>query len=118
MPARFRLRWYDPRKYVRDAKVALMESVAFQVAETAKEVVGVQGPPPSRPGEPPHVDTGALRAGMIGEVDPSTGEARVGSTAPYGALLDRGTGHIAPRPWVEPTLHAAAGRIRGLEYKG
>ena len=68
------------------------------------------GRSPSSPGEPPGVDTGALRASMHWEHD---GELRniIADGVEYGIYLEDGTERIAPRPFMTPAFADAQQRI-------
>jgi hypothetical protein len=81
----------------------------------------------SAPGEPPAPDTGLLRAavghavgtdaeGLYAEFGIATGPTpaaaeREGDTtiSDIGIYLELGTRHLAPRPWLRPSVPAAAG---------
>lgn len=58
----------------------------------------IYGAFPSKPGEPPHKQTGRLRGSVTHEVVDMVG--RVGTNVKYGRDLELGTLHIAPRPWL------------------
>ena len=71
----------------------------------------------SKPGEPPHVDTGRLRAsiqvnwqggGETGtDAPPQPSEpfvVRVGTNVEYAYGLEFGTSRVAPRPFLRPAL--------------
>lgn len=61
------------------------------------------GSNPSRPGEPPHKQTGRLRASVAWElVDDDT--ARAGTNVKYGKYLELGTGRMKARPWLQRAL--------------
>jgi len=59
---------------------------------------------PSMPGQPPHIDTGALRNSIHIVMNPKGDGAVVGTLIPYGKHLEVGTRFMAPRPWVRPTF--------------
>lgn len=61
---------------------------------------------PSRPGEPPHVDTGRLRSSITHEVEETlTGiVGRVGTNVVYGRFLELGTSKMKARPFLRPAL--------------
>jgi hypothetical protein len=70
----------------------------------------------SAPGEPPAPDFGLLRASISHVVlaDNTGLYAEIGSGAnpaipsvAYGVYTDQGTRHMAPRPWLQPSLDAA-----------
>lgn len=68
------------------------------------------GTSPSAPGDPPGVDTGALRASMkIEKTGPL--EYTISDGVEYGIHLEYGTEHIAPRPFITPAFHDAQQRI-------
>lgn len=77
------------------------------VAMLATEVVGdaqaSMGESPSVPGEPPGVDSGALRASIHAE---RTGENQymVSDGVEYGFFLEMGTPKMAARPWLGPAV--------------
>lgn len=68
------------------------------------------GTSPSAPGEPPGVDTGALRASIRQE---NTGafERTIMDGVEYGEWLEDGTEHIAPRPFMRPAFDRAQQRV-------
>lgn len=82
--------------------------------EHAKELISVDGTGvgangsliyganPSRPGEPPHVQTGRLRASVAYEVEGNV--TRIGTNVEYGRHLELGTSRMAPRPWLRRML--------------
>ena len=75
----------------------------------------VYGKSPSAPGEPPHVQTGRLRASVAFEVDKESLTARVGTNVKYGRYLELGTrAGIAPRPWLRRALAETAAQINAI----
>jgi len=60
---------------------------------------------PSAPGEPPHVDTGALRASIHVE-KPKTLARDIMDGVEYGVYLEFGTSspRMAARPWLTPAV--------------
>lgn len=56
---------------------------------------------PSRPGEPPNNDTGAL-ANNVEVTQPAPLLVQVASNAPYSAALEFGTSKMAARPFMRP----------------
>lgn len=70
---------------------------------------------PSAPGEPPHKQTGRLRASVAYEVDEGTLTGRVGTNVDYGKYLELGTKRgIAPRPWLRRALAESYGKIQEI----
>ncbi len=76
----------------------------------------VYGAFPSRPGEPPHKQTGRLRGSVAWElVDTGrTWIARVGTNVRYGRFLELGTRRIRPRPWLVRSLDESRSQIRTI----
>lgn len=74
---------------------------------------------PSKPGEPPRVQTGRLRGSVAWEMS-SKFIARVGTNVKYGRWLESGTRKMRPRPWLRRALNEMVGeinRILGLPIK-
>ena len=72
----------------------------------------VYGANPSKPGEPPHVQTGRLRASVASE---RTGMmARVGTNVVYGRWLELGTVDMAARPWLRRSLVEMTPAVRAI----
>ena len=74
------------------------------------------GPPPrpgapSKPGEPPHEQTGALKDSIYYAEQPD-GSYHVGSNSRYAKPLESGTRKVSKRPFLGPALDRAA---RALE---
>lgn len=70
---------------------------------------------PSKPGEPPHKQTGNLRRSVTYEVDARDLTARVGTNVTYGRHLELGTSRgLAPRPWLRPALSRIRSRVNQL----
>jgi hypothetical protein len=79
-----------------------LEDAAAYYEGRVRDRIGVQGPPRSTPGSPPHMDTGYLRNESLShEVDAASLTARIGSDAPYAAALEVGGTN---RPFFVPTL--------------
>ena len=112
-----RVRWFDPRRYLRPRKVVALEQVVEQLVEHARGLVGTPGPPASSPGDPPHADSGALRDGIIGGVSPDGARAMLGTNVPYGVMLELGTPRVAPRPWMVRSAAELSGRLRFREIR-
>lgn len=92
----------------------------FNAPKTGREYRRPQGGRyrASAPGEPPARLTGALLA-SISEPDvrhePGALVGQIVIAAPYAGYLERGTGRIAPRPFVKPAIHAL---LQGLNRIG
>jgi phage gpG-like protein len=73
------------------------------------------GANPSKPGEPPHKQTGRLRASITSERDGLV--ARVGTSLGYGKHLETGTTNIEPRPWLRRSLAECTNQIQAILRK-
>ncbi len=98
------LNWYGPEvKAKLDSQlVKNLHRAAITYKNEVKRVLS-ESPPASAPGEPPHRDTGRLRASISHEVDESAKTARVGTNVKYGKFLELGTSKMAARPYLRPT---------------
>lgn len=79
--------------------------VEAQILISTGSVSG-KGHVPSRPGEPPHNDTGVL-ANNIETVQIGPLHVEVSSNAPYAAALEYGTSRMAARPYMAPAAAKA-----------
>lgn len=79
-----------------------------------KKVVGPMGSNPSKPGEPPHRQTGRLRASVAQEHEPAKLTSRVGTNVAYGKFLELGTAKMAARPWLRRTLANNRNKVREM----
>lgn len=76
------------------------------------------GTSPSAPGEPPGVDTGTLKGGIMATPD-GPGRILIHDQVEYGVYLEFGTERMDPRPWMTPVFEAWRGRIgRYLKDQG
>ena len=73
----------------------------------------IYGANPSKPGEPPRVQTGRLRGSIAWEVRP-TFEARVGTNVKYGLWLQTGTKRMAARPYLDRGLREKLGDVQRI----
>lgn len=80
--------------------------------------IGIQGPPRSKAGEAPHIDTGKLIESLYVEMDAESLVARIGTTVEYGAYLERGTDRMAPRPWCLSSLKQTKDELRQIMTTG
>lgn len=88
----------------RKAIEGMKRILAREMAEAVQDELTVRYPPPSVPGERPHIRTGTLKRSIHGVV--SGGKIRIRMVS-YGANLERGnkTGNrMKARPFVRPTL--------------
>jgi len=98
----------------------MVRDVQTSMTQTERKSEGVKRGPkihyPSKPGQPPAPDTGALRSSV--EMDDgdlqSQGVVYVGFTgfAPYGAYLEIGTDEVPARPSLRPALDRVAAPLK------
>lgn len=72
----------------------------------------IYGANPSKPGEPPHVQRGQLRASVATETERLT--TRVGTNQKKGRWLELGTSRMAPRPWLRRMLAEMTPTFRAI----
>jgi hypothetical protein len=80
--------------------------------KTIRKGSSIYGADPSKPGEPPHKQSGRLRASVTHEVVALIG--RVGTNLKYGRWLELGTRIVAARPWLRPSLAACLTQIHAI----
>jgi len=86
-----------------------LKNVAKKVEGDLKAVVGqAHSPPPSKPGEPPHMDSEWLRDSIEVKADKNGLHIQF---AEHGLHLEYGTSQMAPRPWLRPTLASHAEKV-------
>jgi len=78
----------------------------------------VYGAFPSKPGEPPHKQTGHLRRSITHEVDRVNLFARIGTNVEYGRYLELGTKRMAPRPWLRRALNEMTSKVKSILTTG
>ena len=129
------VKWFGNRVFTlaTEANVQAMHKAALLVESDVKQNFTLQGQgrqygkhTASRPGEPPAIDTGVLRASMMSEVVKSgtnvTGKvgpdvehiaakAPVGTNVEYGFYLEMGTSKMQPRPFLRPALHRTRKKV-------
>lgn len=66
--------------------------------------IGVQGPPRSLPGDPPHMDSQRLHDSLYDEVDADALKSRIGSTEDHAVYTEVGTDTMDARPWLLPSI--------------
>lgn len=81
-----------------------LDSGANLYAQEVRDKLGIQGPPRSLPGEPPHMDTQALIAGFGHQIDRANLIAVIGADVDYALDLELGRANMAPRPYIRGTL--------------
>ena len=92
---------------VQESTLALHKSAIEIVSENAGGTQAIRYSPKrnvtvSKPGDPPHTDTGRLRQSI--KFDYKKGVGRVGSNLKYAAWLEFGTEDMSPRPWLSVAI--------------
>lgn len=99
------------RDYVRAQMAPRVAAVAEGLADLMVAKVSTPGPPRSKGGTPPHIDT--LRKsgrhlyesiGAYHQVEDKAVYSDVGTNLPHGLYTDQGTMRMAARPWCLETL--------------
>jgi hypothetical protein len=89
------------------ARIARNLQPAAQLLQRAeRKEVSVPGPPRSRPGEAPHIDTSDLIQSIDYLVDFANLELIVAPQVEYAWYLEHGTPNMAPRPFIVSTFVA------------
>jgi hypothetical protein len=90
---------------------------AFYLLNKAKDNVSVPAPPPSAPGEFPHMDQKTLHDSMYVKVDRFSLLLTLGNTAVHALPLELGTMHMAPRSFLRRTLYEERMALRSIILK-
>ena len=90
---------------IRENPNALSELVRGAAQEVTNEIVLSFGTSVSAPGDPPGVDTGALRASMGWEMD-GRFKAFIFAATEYAPYLEFGTSKMPARPFVSPVFES------------
>jgi HK97 gp10 family phage protein len=93
----------------------VVRALALEGERIAKASMG-PGPAPSSPGEPPHVQTGALRASIRVENRGSFTQA-ITTSVDYAPYLEYGTRKMSARPFMGPMARELE-RISGDFFDG
>lgn len=91
------------QQLIRDTPQRAEELVRATAQEMTNDVVLSFGVSPSAPGDPPGVDTGALRASMGWDMEGRL-RALIHDGVVYGIYLEDGTERMAPRPFISPVF--------------
>ena len=92
------------RRMITGTPEQLNRAVLAAAIDVNSEIVLSFGTSPSAPGDPPGVDTGALRASMKAEKGDQDMTAIVYAGVEYAPYLEFGTERMAARPFFTPVL--------------
>lgn len=86
------------------AQIGIPKQIIYAAMKKLKQ--GKRRPVPSKPGTPPHSQTGKLKKSIITEQDKETGDARVGLAKEgwYGRLHEFSSSKHPKRPFLKPAL--------------
>lgn len=84
-----------------------------KVANECVRIIGLNwnDQQPAPPGEPPGVDTGALKSSVVAEPGDDPWTQIVHDGVEYGVHLEYGTEKMAARPWMLPAVEQTAAMI-------
>ena len=86
------------------AQTALRVGARYLVSKIQRNInVSTRAQGPSKPGEFPHKDTGALQRSIF-EADGAGSSVIVGTSLNYGRFLELGTDGLAARPFIRRTM--------------
>lgn len=114
-----KINWHGDKvkQAVNSKAVQNIERACIFVENEVKKAISIgsnKGATPSAPGEPPHKDTGRLRASISHQVDATNLKGRVGTNVKYGKFLELGTKRMKKRPFLVPTVAKNQTRIRQI----
>lgn len=91
----------------------LVEAVALTAVQGETRMKRMlTNPSPSRPGNPPGVDTGRYRSSWRHRFDANALGAELYTDVEYGPYLEYGTSRMAPRPHAGPVAEQIKGIFR------
>lgn len=78
------------------------------LAARCRSRIATPGPPRSRPGSSPHIDSGRLIRSVEADSDAGTLRGVIYSNQEHAVYTEEGTRRMAARPWMLPALKDAA----------
>lgn len=92
-------KWYGDEwlQQFKQDRLKKLKRATIYAENVIKKELGTKSPPPSEPGEPPHLESGELRRSITHEIDDSRLIGRVGTNKVYARYLEKGTTHMEPR---------------------
>ena len=92
----------------------ILDDVGLLLRNTMVESMQKESPPPSAPGEVPHVASGTLKRDITYEVDVPNLLVRAGCNLEYGRWLATGTHKMKARPWIRPAFEKCKKQIEAM----
>jgi len=111
------MKWYGDQvaAKIRSHVAIRIEYAARTLRDRARTALGqARTPPPSAPGEFPHLVTGHLRRNVQMEMNRAALIARVGTNVLYGRYLEFGTWKMLARPWLSRVFREGAPEVRRI----
>lgn len=106
-------------KVARTVAVPALHVAGRVIVADVKKTLGVEGyGVPSKPGQPPHKQTGELQASVSYEVDKKAMAVKVFVDHPAAFYLEFGTRTMAARPFLFPELLEYASRYGASHFRG
>lgn len=102
---------------VRSAIADAMERGAIHVKRTMRRLISIQGPPRSKPNDPPHKDSGDLYKHIGYVINRQTLTAQIGpgpDEEHYGHYLEFGTTKMEPRPFMMRALQEEGKKLMNI----
>ena len=94
-----------------------LEAAAILLKNDIKESISEpsnHGRTPSEPGEPPHKESGRLRASISHEMNEDKSVARVGTNVLYGKFLELGTRFMESRPFIRAAFDRNVSKLKQI----
>jgi len=112
------LKWYGPQvlKQIDNGINKNLEKALDFYQEETKSLLNKQGGS-SRPGEPPHMQSGDLRDSIEISVDEGNNTAIIGTDLDYAKWLELGTQHIRRRPFLSVMFQKKLNQLMKLVGK-
>lgn len=115
-----RVKWHGEKLKAETEKefIRRLHRAAITLKNEIKVNISDPSPPASTEGNPPHKDTGRLRASISHEVDDTSRAARVGTNVTYGKFLELGTKRMGARPFIRAAFDKLLPEIKRIMKGG
>lgn len=127
MPTKVTLNWHRPdfdgaaRKKmlaaVNEVRNTVLETLSGTRSGQTYKVPGTNRTyTASAPGQPPAVATAELRQSIGTSIESEPGRlvGKVGTDKIQGKMMEFGTRHVAPRPWLRISFEKSSGKIKSI----